>query len=216
MSGGGTKEGILNTLSHVGVARALSQCLQEYGVDARLAGPGSPGKQTDDVPNGVIVISQGPIRRIDLYERTDIWGQNQETGHESTRTDYPTRYIVPDVRLTPGFPQDFVIRTVHRKRVPFFGKVVDIRWQGNDCGLGIIDRLNEDSSLKLPIIRDRDVSIEANPRRQCWNHGPHSKLYPDFYPVCSCLDKPVPSRDLWNCYQTIAHHLLETPVPTGK
>ncbi len=23
-------------------------------------------------------------------------------------------------------------------------------------------------------------------------------------------------RPMWNCYQTIAHHLLETPMPTGE
>ena len=161
------------------VTRRFCSRLQEYGVSAQLAVPGSPETQSAAVPRncgsiGVIHIPHGLIRCISVCQRTLDRREMGQDGmwQKETYTDYPTCYSVLDARVTQGFPEDILIKSVRRKSFPLFGKVTEIRWQGNDCGFGIIGPLNADSSLKPPMLKDYDVYIQADPRHQCWSLGP--------------------------------------------
>jgi len=80
------------------------------------------------------------------------------------------------------------------KSFPLVGQVVDLRWKGEDFGLGIIGRLNGDVSIKHAVMRSDDVGIYAHGDRRCW--------------IISREFGGVPLRRLWSCYQAIARHLL--------
>ena len=146
---------------------------------------------------GLILIPDGPIRWVNII--------GPITG------DYYTDFGVPDTRLETKSP-NVQIKSDYKKTRPLLGIVVDLEWKGNDSGLGIISRLNTDILLKQPIIKGRnlkilpfrlskqtclDVKIGAFGESKCWIistkwNGP---LLP--------LDK-----ELWDCYQRIANHLL--------
>ena len=83
------------------------------------------------------------------------------------------------------------------------GKVLAMQWMGDDLDLGIIDRLNDDESLKQPIIESRDVGISASAELPGWI----------VFTFSSTGHFSLPSRQAWDCYQAIAHNLLEMPIP---
>ena len=64
---------------------------------------------------------------------------------------FPIDYVVPDPNVDPEFPK-VIIRTLRVKAFPLFGEVIDLRWKGEDFGLGIIDRLNSDISIRYPLM----------------------------------------------------------------
>ena len=161
--------------------------LQTLGIDARMAERGRVEEKFGGEGSlGLIEIPEGPIRWVNVRKVTSIGVQ----GGSST---YYTQYGVPDSRLEPNFPR-YRIKTVRVKTVPLVGRVVDLRWEGDDSDLGIISRLNSDAQLKQPIMESRDVTVQAHSDHRCW--------------IISTKTRDVPSGELWNCYQTIACHLL--------
>ena len=110
-------------------------------------------------------------------------------------------YGVPDLKVALGFPR-VKIKSVRVTDFPLFGKIVDMRWEGNDFGLGVIESLNGEIPLKRPIMETHDVEIRAYPEHGCW--------------VLFTKPKKAPSRELWDCYQAIAQHLLATPSQSSS
>ena len=104
---------------------------------------------------------------------------------------YYIQYVVPDPRLGLDSPE-MKIKSVRKKTFPLFGRVVDLHWKGNDLGLGIIDRLNSDISIKRTLMHTDDVIIRA--LNWCF--------------VISKEKMESPTKEGWNCYQAIAKHLL--------
>lgn len=110
---------------------------------------------------------------------------------------------MPDGRIKQAHRR-VSIRTKRVRKFPLFGEIVGLYWDGNDLGLGIIDRLNTDELLKIPIMESLrttgDLEISARSDLQSWvlhrGEGRH-----------------LPSGYLWECYEGIARHLLETPLP---
>ena len=85
---------------------------------------------------------------------------------------------------------------------PMTGKGVSAQWKGKDFGLGVLNRLNSDISLQNPIIGSYRVAIRSYSGHSSWIlfiHGADSL--------------PLPSLELWHSYQSIASHLLATPIP---
>jgi len=157
--------------------------LQTLGIDARIVPRGRLEEEIGGSDSlGIIAIREGPIRWVNVRK-----GSSGQGG-----TFYYTGYGVPDPRLEPNSPR-VRIKTVRVKTSPLFGKVVDLRWEGRDSDLGIIGRLNSDAQLKQPIMESRDVTIEAVGDYGCWIISTETR---------------DPSGELWNCYQTIACHLL--------
>lgn len=157
------------------------------GIEAQMAERGRPEEKIGGKASaGLIDIRNGPIRWINVCSIVD---PNAQSFASADFTDYG----VPDPRLEPNFPK-YLINGVRVKTFPLFGGVVDLRWEGDDSNLGIISRLNSDTSLKDPIMSGCDVTI--------WSHGDHG---------CWTIEtktKEPPSEELWNCYQAIAKHLL--------
>ena len=159
--------------------------LQSLGISAQILPRGRPEESIRQGSKGLVDIPEGPIRWINLRRITHP-------------TDYFIDYGVPDLRLGPNSPK-LLIKSVRIKNFPLLGEIVDLRWKGKDAGLGIIGLLNSDTSLKRPIMVSRDVYIQGYGKHRCWIISMPSDWSTRW---------DVPSRDLWNCYQGIARHLL--------
>lgn len=104
---------------------------------------------------------------------------------------YAADYGVPDSRILPKIQ----LRSVRVKNVPVFGRVVGVRWQGDDKGTGVAERLTYDQALKAAIISARvEISLYTVPEHGYWLI-PHTS-------------KDAPSAELWNCYEMVARGLL--------
>ena len=161
----------------------LCAALCAMGIDARLAERDRVEEEFGGKGSiGLIEIPEGPIRWVNVCKR----GYNPET-------HYYTDYGVPDPRLEPDSQEPFM-HSVRNKTFLGFGQVVDVQWEGEDWGTGVIDRLNSDHQLKHPIMESHDVKIEAIGDYGCW--------------IISIKTRDIPSEELLSCYQTIAQHLL--------
>ena len=171
----------------------LCTALQNLGIDAQIA---PLGRKEEKITSrrgdslGVIDIPIGPIRWITLKKKVVML-------RGDPAIFWSIEYGIPDGRIKPGSPR-VRIHTVRVKSVPLFGKVIDLRWKGRDFGLGVIERLGEDVMLKKPIMDTYDLGIEAYPRDGCW--------------IIMVREETAPSRELWDSYNSIADHLLETPA----
>ena len=175
----------------------VCEALQGLGVDAHLAPRGRPEEKIDShgaLGRGsidLIDIGNGPIRWVSVR----FEGRPTEAGW---LTAYHVEYGVPDPRVGEGFPK-CRIESVLVKSSPVVGRMVDLYWEGEDFGLGVISRLNNDHQLKKPIVEESwGVRIKAIGGYNCWIIST-----PSGFPV-----PPCPSEELWNCLHTIARHLL--------
>ena len=160
--------------------------LQTLGIDAQMA-PRGRAEEEFACPGGslgIIDIREGPIRWVNVRKVREGERGNYE---------YYTEYGVPDPKM--GFYSPSLrIKLVRKLSSALFDPVEELRWEGGDLGLAVIERLNSDVQLKQPIIESRGVTIDAHGEHRCW--------------IISTRKRDVPSEELWNCYQTIARHLL--------
>ena len=143
---------------------------------------------------GLIDIAMGPVHWVNLRKLTATSGGPHG---DYTSERYYTDYGVHDLRVT-DFPKVW-ISLVQVNIFPLIGPVRKVIWKGQDFGLGIIDRLNADRSLKNPIMGSPDLQIWAEPKHGCW--------------IISTKGRRAPTRTLWSCYQSIANHLLTWCLP---
>lgn len=176
----------------------ICAALRSLGIDAQMAKRGlgkkwiglrdfSLGSSGESL--GLIDILQGPIRWVNVLKYQTHSGEGSR-GY----TYYFTDYGVHDPRLGPNSLRPEIKICV--KQFLLFDPVVDLRWEGDDFGLGIVDRLNSDVSIMSLIMQmsDLDVKIHAHHRHRCW--------------IISTKTNDAPSKELWDCYQAIARHLL--------
>jgi hypothetical protein len=202
----------------VNVREQLCAALQAIGIQARLSDRGCKEEEFTSgrgESSGVIDIATGPIRWVGVREREDC-GEYRGSGFHPEKSWY-TEYIVPDSKIG-SFPK-VRLKSVEVKSFPLVGKVTDLRWEGNDFGLGIIDQLACDVSLNRRLIDDRaffiyrGLEIGAYPEYSCWiltttyywEDGSRSLMR-----VLGIRKRKLPaiSRELWNCLRTIAQQLL--------
>jgi hypothetical protein len=181
--------------------------LRSLGVPAALAPYGAPAEQ--DIwgkSRGTVNISKGPIRWVQV--RTEICGDDDE---------YLTDYAVPDTRLCDLDTSRLEIKCTATGGFWPFRAPSGVRWRGNDLGLGMLQRLDEDTSLAGPLLgrvySRRAVTIKAPARRGYW-----TIIVPGGITGLASLvtRRPmvdIPKLDQWHCYQAIAQHLLDTPIP---
>ncbi len=159
--------------------------LQRLGIDAQLVPRGRVEEEITGYISalamgsslGIIRILEGNIRWVDVRRDKDTL---------SDKTTYFTNYGIPDPKLGPDYPMS-LIRTKRVKSSPLVGRVVDLRWEGEDFSLNIISRLNNDYQLRGPIMNSGDVSISAIGEYGCW--------------IISTYTRDTPSRELWDCYR---------------
>ena len=161
--------------------------LRDLGIEAQMA---ELGRMEEGIGEGIggghsrglIDIIDGPIRWVNL--RTE------------TTANYASSYIEYGVPVAKGLQARIEVRSIRVKTFPLVGKVVDVRWRGDDLGLGIINRLNGNISTKDLRVLNRDVKIRTFPEHGCW--------------IISTETYVGPSEELWSCYQAIAQQLLDT------
>jgi hypothetical protein len=160
--------------------------LRMLGIDAQMSLRGRIEERVCGGNSlGIIDIHNSPIDWVNIRKETRGSGENRNVYHF-------IEYGIPDNRL--GSNSDLIgIKTVSIKTIPLVGRIKDIRWEGEELNLGIISRLNDDISLKYPIMKSHDLSITANGKYGCW--------------VISTETRKIPTADLWSCYEAIAQHL---------
>lgn len=180
--------------------------LKTMGIDAQIATRGRFEEEIRDSDLeyggnslGIIGIEKGPINWINIRKRG---------GMESRDTlVYFFDYGIRDAKLTTDLP----FRTYH---------FVNSRWEGSDSGAGIMDRLNNDPSLRQPFLEG--IRIAAIADYGCWILS-KKQVTTDVFPLVSLVESLaelfsarreqkyanfVPSTAEWKCYQTIAQYLL--------
>jgi len=155
---------------------------------------------------GLIEISREPIRLINVLP---------EKGGEYRFSTYYNVYLIPAPNVRSdgylelrsmgvwGLPVvDVHWRAIFVKirsiplfgQVPTFGQTVDDRWKGT-VESNLVVRMNEDILLKQSLIG--------------LNMGVMIRSVPDWGWAMSSSQHAL-SRELWDCYTTIARHLLES------
>lgn len=134
---------------------------------------------------GIIEISEGPITWVNITKERS----GQAVIHR-------IKYGVPDSRLQLKSPR-VKIKLVNKRDFPLIGAVVGFQWKGKDSGLELISRLNNDVVVgnTLQANKHSGLTIRSHPTYGCWVISPSESRM---------------NSEVWNCYQTIAHHLLES------
>ncbi len=179
----------------------LCASLNSLGLNAQMAEQGKPeehiGEDWMGKSQGLIEIQDGPIRRVNVLKEKGTGGE-----HGSPDT-YTNVYLVPS---PTGYVETYgEIKSIREKSVPLFGRVVDIRWEADVEG-DLIRRINEDVSLKENLIKlNEDVTIRGFPEYSCW--AIVSRQYQGGFGL---HNQRAPSRAQWECYETLARHMLES------
>ena len=190
--------GILRDSFQTYFRKELRPAFQAFGVKVQLSSRERLEKDITSIWPGrsfaFIDVTSGPIRWVNFKEN---------------RYDENTKYMeygVPDFKVKPTFPK-VRIRSARVRSVPLVGNILDVRWRGKDFGLGLIDRLNGDVSLRQPMSNAfstgyliGDLAIDAYPKNGCWILAERTR-------------SELPSRELWDCYETLASHLLGRREP---
>jgi hypothetical protein len=125
---------------------------------------------------GLISVRKSPIAWAALLAWRDSEG-----------VTYVTDYGVP----TSGRLTQTSFRSVRVRTFPIFGRVTEVRWQGNGVDQGARVRLANDGDLKDAIISaSAEVAVRTSPSGECWliTHG----------------SADAPSAEVWKCYEKVA------------
>jgi len=164
----------------------------ELGRQEEDLGVGKKGKSL-----GMIEIPSSPIRYVNVVRN------EEQTFQGPTNIIYSNIYLIPD----PNVYTDQHLECVGVKNRPILGKVVDIRWEGEARG-GLIEHMNQDSLVNRTLVKYKDtVSVTSRSEYKCW-----AMLSSSSKPSRVGLEhrQSVPSSELWDCYERIARHLLES------
>ena len=174
---------------------ALVDGLRAIGLEARLAEAGRPERR---------VVGEGWGRRSELL--IEICGEpirwvNVVSKGQGQKTQYTNIYVIPgSAILDEGW-----LRGVRVKTIPMFGRVVGLRWKGK-MTVSLIRRLEQDVLLSQTLMRlEEDIEIWSDPEFGCWSLLSVQHKF-DFR--TARLWQPPPSAEKWECYKTIARHLL--------
>ena len=155
------------------------------GVEARL----TEHTQPQEMKLGrAIDITGSPIRWINI--RFEISSDPTDT----------VEYGIPDSRHIPPIE-------VHSKWIrtfPVFGRIIDVYWEGNDRGTGIVQLFSSDDTIKTSIKGACEVIIRGCPEQSCWLIVQKQDTW----------NSPLLERHQWRCYEKIAEILLATPITT--
>ena len=161
---------------------------------------------------GLIGVPGSPIKWINLLE------------HPASRyasATYTNVYVVPDSRVRSGGYLE--LRSTRKRSASVYGRVIDLYWTANFVGTRVVvnpeeewdddmeerllDRMNNDAALKTGLIKlNEDITIRSVPNFWCWtiSSGSYQESGLSYE-----LKRLAPSREQWDCYETIARHLLE-------
>ena len=203
----------------------LCAALCAIGLDARMAQRGQPEERIGNGTSlGLIEIGDSPIRFVNMLI--------EASGAPGTHTITSLLYLVPDqTRPAVGY-----LESVRIKSVPRLGQIAHIRWESKmasdadylvstllsqgvipkqdfltmlekdmEVESNLLERLNQDMRLERALFSlEDDITVQGYPEFNCWAIS--SSRYESGWPETR---QPAPSREKWDCYETIARHLLE-------
>jgi len=174
---------------------ALVDGLRAIGLEVRVAEAGRPERHVAGVSWGkrsqlLIEICREPIRWVNVV--TQARGQ---------KTQHTNIYVIPDSSIS----KEGWLRAARVKTIPIFGRVVDLRWKGK-LAVSLIRRLDQDVLLSQTLMSlKEDIEVWSEPEFGCWSLV---SLQHKFDVRTARLWQPVPNEKKWECYKTIARHLL--------
>ncbi len=151
-------ESIRNKLSREFYYRSY----QEMGLRVSMAERGRKEEKSGYGSHGVIDIIDGPIQWVNVC----IFSTGQNVVEDVV-------FGVPDPRITK-IHRKAGMRTVRVKSFPIFGRAVELHWKGDWRLQRAISRLNEDASIKIPILESGDLKISVNTDLQSWIIHPNT------------------------------------------
>jgi hypothetical protein len=120
----------------------LARDLNSVGIRADLAERGRPEEKIENSwyqrSLGIIDIPDGPVRWINILKK------------DASRNSPPLWWVVlclPDKRPVPNY-KAVDIKTMRKKTLPLFGRVVDVTWKGDDHHTGLAEVLSGDEAVK--------------------------------------------------------------------
>ena len=194
--------------------------LRSIGIKASPEGSGKLSSPTFGMSNSQwpIVVDESLICQIVIRENfiADMW---ESGSHCKRRSDY----LVPDSRIRIKLPH-LEFHTV-RVRGLIFKKEIPVQWEAlepegfDSFTLEVVRKLNQDETLMKALTGSYiNVGFGLDHSSHCWVRTEYWEESHTFGGAVSQLENPVlnhtPSSLQWNCYQMIARHLLETPMPT--
>jgi hypothetical protein len=169
----------------------LAQNLNALGIRADLA---ERGRAEEKVENswyqrslGIIDISEGPVRWINILKKD---------GSKNSPPQWWVILGIPDERpLSEHKAVD--IKTIRKKTIPLFGKVVDVTWRGDDHHTGLIEVFSNDGTVKNLAKRVGNLTIHSYAKEfQGWTLQVDRRFAPT-------------SQD-WTAIQKIASYILSS------
>ena len=168
----------------------LCDGLVALGLNARISERGREEEKIDGSAFGVIDVGDSPICWVNLRRKVHL--PSFSVGLFPQYEDYIDYGIPSDVAI------DIRANLIMVRTTPIFGKKYDVRWEIDAFSLpdelGITSRLNGDPTLRAPLLDSEVVMIRSHSRYNCW--------------VITAKNKTPPSKELWECYESTARHLL--------
>jgi hypothetical protein len=192
---------------------ALARC----GIEARLVPLGDEREQyfSLGISEGLVEIENNPVAWINTRGRYD---------QDDTSSVYAD-FAVPDERLKGREVSRLLIDSVYVRRIPILGRVRGVQWQGNDCGLGIIDQLNRCDSLSAlwleaepfqPEDGLRILTRKIGPEVRLLAHsGPHAfwRIAVEIQLWASTVGGNEYWLNMWRCAEALATALKLASIP---
>lgn len=110
---------------------------------------------------------------------------------------YRTVFGIPDDTM-PLRHKQIKIKTIRKKSLPIFGKIVDVYWRGNDSSLGLVKKFSEDQQIDDLAKGLGNLAVFTHPgKMQGWTFE---------------TDRVgSPTMEQWEVIQKIADYLLKSP-----
>ena len=132
----------------------LANTLITLGIKAEMAERGMEQEKIGDEwytrRQGIINIQDHSIKWINICKKDRS---------KDSPPQWKYIFIVPDERLVSG-KDKIKIKTIRKKSFPFFGKVIDTIWKGNDSS-GLTRTLSNDVEIKSLAKSIGDIHIES-------------------------------------------------------
>jgi len=165
--------------------------LNSIGVSSVLAERDRP---EESVGNRKFLRSLGVI---DIDGATIYWAN---VVRKDPSKDSPARWWinfgVPDERAIPK-DQSIKIKTKRKKSFPVFGKVAEVKWEGQDRGLGLVRALTANNSISQTATDLGNIEVRS--------------LHDDFQGWSIQFDRKIePTIDHWEAIEELGEILLSS------
>lgn len=190
--------------------------LRLLGVTASPAGHTIRQNVNEYIGKYVVDVTENPIRQILIREE-----RHNPGGDVRLSARREIKYLIPDPRIKPGFPKKGAHSTRVRRFLGVFGPVVGLRWENvwgkETIWNEIANRLNLDDSLIETQLRGEiGLTISVDPNNSYWEltegaWEDEEGLFSVIPKLVDVIAEHTPSRLRWDCYESVAQHLLATP-----